>query len=160
MESLWLTFICAQPSLPLITASPQPHRWRQQQVCQETTCCFARLPGAQLHKGLWRMSGQGQTRLFCGSPWEGVTFHRECREVRALPSCASYVLFLARSGEFSMQSVSLLVTGSSPSPQAHQGFLKENQNNLPNRVKTWGKISLIQRCSVMEGGTALPLCWL
>lgn len=54
--------------------------------------------------------------------------------------------FLARSGEFSLQSVSLLVTGSSPRPSR---FSKgKNQNNLPKRVKTWRKISVM----LCEGG--------
>lgn len=151
MESLWLPLICAQPSLPLWALLP----------LSLTVKAAASVSGnQQLHDRLCRISGQGQTRLCCGSPWEGVTFHRECREWRHFQAVQATCWFLARSGEFSMQSVSLLVTGSSPSPQAHQGFLKENQNNLPKRLKTWGKISVMQRYSVMEGGTALPLCWL
>lgn len=49
------------------TVSSQAHRWRQQQVGQVTTCYFARLPGAQLHSRLCRISRQGW-RHFC-SVW-------------------------------------------------------------------------------------------
>lgn len=54
-----------------------------------------------------------------------------------------------------MQSVSPSVTGLSPS-LTHQGFLEENQNNLPRRAKSWRQAFHLQQHSEMEAGTALP----
>lgn len=140
------------------SVSSRSHRWRQQQVWQVTTCYFARLLGAQLHNGCVGSQGRaGGTFLPCELLGRCYLPQWVSERWRYFQAVRSACWFLARSGEFSMQSVSLLVAGSSPNPQAHQGFLKENQNNLPKRVKTWRKISLIQWCSVMgEAQLCLP----
>lgn len=87
---------------------------------------FAWFPQPQLNNRLCRTSGQGW-RHICSCELWGRCYHPYWvpERRRYFQAVRSTCWFLALSGEFSMQSVSLLVTGSSSS-LAHQGFLKEN----------------------------------
>lgn len=157
MESALLTFICTQPLLRLFghqflliwevkaaVSVTGNHQATLQDFlgCSSTTGCV----------GSWVRVGDV---FVLGKVLPSIL---SSREEKVFPGCAT-CWFLARSGDSSVQSVSPLVTGSSPN-LAHQGSLKENQNNLPLRVETWRKISLLLRRSRMEGGAALPTCCL
>ena len=162
MESVRRTFICAQPLLRLFR-----HRflliWQVKAAASVTGNHLSTLQDFLDHSSTTGCVGSrvkaGDIFVPCELLGRCYLPYRVPERRRYFQAVQSTCWFLAHSGEFSMQSVSPLVTGSSPS-LAHQGFLKENQNILPMRVKTWRKISHLQRCSEMECGTALPPCCL
>lgn len=162
MDSAWLTFICAQPLLQLFRHW-FPLIWQVKAAASVTGYHLATLQDFLDHSSTTGCVGSrvraGDIFVPCELLGRCYLPYRVPERRRYFQAVQSTCWFLARSGEFRMQSVSPLVTGSSPS-LAHQVFLKENQNNIPVRVKTWRKILHLQRCSEMEGGTALPPCCL
>lgn len=162
MEPARLTFICAQPLLRLLR-----HQflliWQVKAAARVTGNHLSTLQDFLDHSSTTGCVGSwvkaGDTFVPCELLGRCYLPYRVPERRRYFQAVQSTCWFLARSGEFSVQSVSLLVTGLSPS-LTHQGFLKENQNNLPMRVKSWRKIFHHQGCSEMEGGTALSPCCL